>query len=77
MGPGPRWTRPRPAPLLRVWVLFFETHRIRVGSESRKYVTGPGPGLKVQTRTRTQTRPRDPDPKLAPQTQTRTWTLNN
>ena len=61
---------PRTCPFLRVWVLFFETHRIRVGSGSRKYLTGPGLGLKVQTRTRTQTQTLHPPlrPGLGPYT---------
>ena len=38
-------------PFIQGLGLFFETHRIRVGSGFRKYLTGPGsgPGLKVQT----------------------------
>ena len=53
IGLEPCWTRSESAPFLRVWVLIFETHQIRVGSGSEKYLTGPGPGPKVKTRTRT------------------------
>ena len=49
MGPGSYWTRSGPAPFLRVWVLIFETHQIRVESESKKYLTGPGPKVKIRT----------------------------
>ena len=42
MGLGPCWTRSGPAPFIRVWVLIFETHRIRVGSGFKKYLTGSG-----------------------------------
>ena len=67
MGLGPCWIPSGPALFLRVLVLIFEIYRIRVGSESKKYLTGPGSGFKVQTR------PRDPDPRPAPQTSVFTY----
>ena len=37
--------------LLRVWVLIFEIYQIRVGSESKKYLTGSGSDPKVAPET--------------------------
>ena len=53
MGPRPYWTLSGPAPFLNVWVLLFETYRIRIGYRSKKQLAGSGPDPSPRVRTRT------------------------
>ena len=64
-------TRPEFALFLRVWMSFFETHRVQVSFGSQTSITALGQGPNPDP---TSTRPLDPEPK--PISQTRTRTLN-